>query len=251
MKQIRKIYLRRIEQQHALRFFENVYEWIQLIEDKKIQPVLQIYRNAVTAYGEVMKPTPKSLLATQIAIENECRDTLCKRTYEKTKELLDHPDSHNRKIGKKINDIFTAYEKLLDLPAGEKTHLLDKFITELTEKFSIEDLSSTDFIDIVTELNRSNWSFSELIKAHKNEMDGKFITRKRMEVRKQMETVYMESIDFINAMIVYNGDEEYSEVIDQINLIVEKAMEGDEQGKNFSLPDAVDKQSHLHPKATG
>jgi hypothetical protein len=251
MKQIQKFYLRRIKQQHALRFFEKVYEWMKQIEDEKIQPLLQTYQDAVIAYGEVMKPTPKNLLAKQIAIEKECRDTLCRKTYEKTKELLVHPVSQNRKIGKKINDTIKAYGKLVDLPAGEKTEMLEKLIAELTEKFSPNDLYSVDFIDLIAELNRSNWSFSELIKAHENELNGKFITRKRMEVRKEMEDVYMEVVDFINAMIVYNGDQEYTDVIDQINLVIEKATEADGEEKTFSLPDAADKQSPLHPKATG
>ena len=227
--------MRRINQQYALRFFENVYEWMKQIEDEKILPFLQTYRTALGAYREVMKPTPKSLLATQIAMENECRETLYKRTSEKAKELLEDPVLNNRKIGKKINDIFTAYDNLTDLPAGEKTEMLEKFMTELTEKFSVEELYSVDFISVISELNRSNWSFSELIKAQKNELNGRFITRNRMEVRKEIEVVYTECVEFINAMVVYNGDEEYAEVIDQINLIVGKAVESYEVEKERQL----------------
>jgi hypothetical protein len=226
MKQIKKIYLRRIGQQYAYRFFENAYELMKLIADDKFQRVLPAYQKAVATYAEVMKPSSNSLLTMQIAIESECRDTLCNLISEKTKELLVDPVPRTREIGKKIDSIFAAYARVFgEVPNKEKTELLERFIAELTEKLSVADLNLVDFISTVAELNRSNWSLSELLKMHTYELNGSLLTLQRMEARKEMEKAYMDCITFINAMLVYNGDREFGDIIDQINQLVEQAME--------------------------
>ncbi|MDR2118998.1 MAG: DUF6261 family protein [Tannerellaceae bacterium] len=200
---------------------------MQQIDDGKFQPVLQAYQEALAAYGEAMKPASNNLLTMQIAVEEECRDSLWRTIDEKTKQLMADSVSRHREIGKKIDDILIGYSELNGMPAGEKTALLDKFIAELTKKLSVADLHLTDFISIIAELNRSNWSFTELTKAHESEMNGKFLTQKKMDARKEIENAYMECVTFINAMAVYNGDEAYADIIDQINSLVEKAMETD------------------------
>ncbi|MDR1259506.1 MAG: DUF6261 family protein [Tannerellaceae bacterium] len=224
MKKIMHFYLPGMRELHlSLHFFDNVYECIKMIEDSRFQPVLQLYRTAMAEYRDAAKPSSNNLLTMQIAAEDECRDSLRHFIRERTDELLAHDDDHFRETGGKIDGILASHKVHNGMTADEKTKWIDALTTELWEKIDPVELLLTGMAECLTELNRANWSFSELSKARNDEIEGRILTSAIMTSRKEMNRAYQEAADFINAMALYNGEADYAGVIDRVNLLVREA----------------------------
>jgi hypothetical protein len=223
MKQIMRFYLPVIKDLHlSLHFFDDVYDCIKEIEDPRFQSVLQLYRTAMTSYNEAAKPSSNNLLTMHIATEDECRESLRDVIRERTDELLAHSNDHFREIGQKIDTILSSREFSPGMTADEKTRWIDSLTAELWEKIDPVELLLTGLGECMTELNRANWSFSELSKARNDEIEGRILTSSIMSSRKEMNRAYQETADFINAMAIYNGETEYAGVIDRVNLLVKE-----------------------------
>jgi hypothetical protein len=223
MKQIVHFYLRRMrEPRCSLRFFDSIHGWIKKIDDDRFQPVLKAYGQAVTAYGEAIRPTSSNLLTRRIADEDECRNAVWREMREKTGELLTASTPRNRELGEKIDAILSERGDITLLPADLKTEPLKALLEELYRKIGFDNLCLADVADNLAELNRANWSFTELSKARNDEIEGRFLTPRIMRARNEMEETYQTTISFINAMSIYNGDEDYADIIDQVNQIIEQ-----------------------------
>jgi hypothetical protein len=235
MKQIRTFYLRSMGQSQSLRFFENVYEWIEQIEDSRFQAVLQVYLQLMTAYREAMTPPPDNLLTIRIAVEDECIDSHWYLIREKADELLAQPLGRFPEAGAKIDAVLKACGSPAGLPAAEKTAAVALLCSELEKNVPTEILHLTDMNLHIAGLKRANWSFTEFNKARSEEIDGRFLTYETMAARKEMEKGYLATIAFVNAMAIYHGDSRYASIIDRINQLIDR-MEKTPRGGESTHP---------------
>ncbi|MDR1343822.1 MAG: DUF6261 family protein [Tannerellaceae bacterium] len=224
MKQIAYFYLPGIKGLHlSLNFFSNIYDCIKQIEDPHFQPVLKSYHAAMSIYTKATRPPSNNLLTMQIATEDECRDNFLQAIHEKKDELLAANNEPDRETGQQIDAILNAHGDITAMEANEKTKQIISLSIRLDEEVGSLDLTRTGMADYIAELNRANWSFSELSKARNDEMEGKILTTAIMNARREMDKTYQETVVFINAMLIYNGDNDYADIIDQVNLLVEEA----------------------------
>jgi hypothetical protein len=211
-----------MEQQEALLFFEKVNEWIRGIEDQKFQPALQHYQQAVIVFNAAMEPATHNTLTIQISKEDECRNSAWQKIRKVTSELMSHPDTRYREVGKKIDAILRDCGDPTLVPTLQKTNALNHLNAKLEKNISTEEANRVNLVDLIIELNRANWCYTELTKVRKVELARKYITPSIANARKHVEKAYQYAIRFINAMSIYNGDSEYADIIDNINLLIEQ-----------------------------
>ncbi|MDR1357585.1 MAG: DUF6261 family protein [Tannerellaceae bacterium] len=229
MRQIAYFYLPVITDLHlSLNFFGNVYECIREIDDPNFQPVLQSFQTAMTAYNDAARPPSNNLLTMQIATEDVCRDLALQAIRDRKDELLADEDPNARETGRKIGAVLDeadaeAAKNMTPATPDSKGVWIETLLNELSAKIPHPDRIPTGITDCIAELNRANWSFSELNKARNDEIEGKILTAAIMNTRREMDRTYNETITFINAMLIYNGDERYADIIDRVNIIVEEA----------------------------
>lgn len=218
MKQISNFYVRGMSQQQAFQFFKRIYNLMEKISDAKFQPKLRNFLDAIMTFDVALQSVPNGQLAEKVSYENDNRNNAFELICEQTELLL----AENHELGEKISSILAGYTELPHKTNGEKTELIKNFVTEL-ERIRIDDDSlEINVSDTISLLKRSNWAYNQYLEAQKIELTGKCLTYETLATRKKAEDVYAEVVEFVNAMLVYNGDAEYADIIDQINKVIDQ-----------------------------
>jgi hypothetical protein len=207
-----------MSQQQAFHFFKRTHNLMEKISDAKLQPKLRNFLDAITTFDVALKSVSNGQLAEKISLENNNRNSAFEFIREQTELLL----AENSELGKKISSVLSEFMELPQKTDEEKTELIRSLVGEL-ERIHISDESSEIKIsDSISLLKRSNWAYNQYLKAQKIELTGKCLTYETLATRRRTEDIYAEIVEFINAMLIYNGDEEYIDIIDQINHVIDQ-----------------------------
>ncbi|WP_280743487.1 MULTISPECIES: DUF6261 family protein [unclassified Parabacteroides] len=184
---------------------------MEKIADAKLQPILRNFADAIISYDVALKSIPNNQLVEKMAVENENR----LKAYQAIRT------QENEQLGKKIEDILAVYDDPAHLNDEEKTELLNKIIADLETKLDETDFEEKEFFDSLSLLKCANWAYAQYINLHKIDLTGKCLTYETLKSRKQAENAYYHTVKFINAMLIYNGDSEYADLIDDINHLID------------------------------
>lgn len=228
MKRIEGFYLPGMSQQQAFLFFQKVYNLMEKIHDSKLQPRLRYFSNTIMTFDAAIKSVPNNHLAEKISIENNNRDKAFQAICKEADVLLEE----NNVLGQKLITILSSYSDLSQKTDEEKTGLFNNFITELENQVDEDTIDDeTRLFDHVSLLRRSNWAYKQYLEAYKIELTGKCLTYETLRTRKEAEEAYKKVVEFIDAMLIYNGEAEYADIIDQINNVICKYREAERERK--------------------
>lgn len=193
------------------------------IDDHRFHPQLNAFEYAIEAFEKTLEPSSELQLKEKMREESSYGDEIWKRFNDAIDDLLNHTTSEHKQIGKNIHKIVSSYDDPSSLSGLKKYSLTTEIIGNLEKKVSAGHMNHVDIYDIVAELKRSCWAYKQYLDAYNLELTGKRLTRESLEARKKAETAYYTVIEFLNAMFIYKGDEEYTEIIDKINEIIDLA----------------------------
>lgn len=219
MKRIEDFYLPGMSQQQAFIFFQKVYHLMEKIHDTKLQARLKHFSNTIMTFDIALKSVPNNHLAEKIAIENNSRYNAFKAIYEEADML----SAENNVIGEKIKNILSSYSDVFEKTDEEKTGLFNNLMAELENQFDEDSLDDDiQLFKHISLLRRSNWTYKQYLQAYKIELTGRCLTYETLRTRKEAEEAYKKIAEFIDAMLIYNGDAEHGDIIDQINHVIGK-----------------------------
>ncbi|GEM_PF-3531929 len=223
MKRITNFYSPKLSQQQALQFFRKVYEKMLEFEDERFQVLLQCFQSAYMDFDIALKSISSNLITKNIGVENEKRHKALITLKQQAVELLDSSNSLNRSIGNKLNKILLSYDVSEYMNDKEKTSLFSNLLKEIEEEINLQELYELDIYNEISEIKRANWAYDQFVKAREIEVRGACLTYETLRTRKALENSYNKAVEFINAMVIYFGDMEYSDRINQINQIIDEA----------------------------
>ncbi|MDR0748957.1 MAG: DUF6261 family protein [Tannerellaceae bacterium] len=218
MKKIEGFYLPGMTQQQAYLFFQGVYLLMENIHDAKLQPRLKAFSDAFMTFDTALKSIPDNHLAEKISSENNNRDKAFDAICEEADLLL----AENNTFGQELKNILSSYDDLPLKTDEEKIGVFNNLVAELESQLAEDSIDNVQLLSHVTRLKRSNWAYKQYLEAYKIELTGKYLTYATLRTRKEAEVAYKDVVEFINAMLIYNGDTEYADIIDQINQEIHK-----------------------------
>jgi hypothetical protein len=231
MKRIEGFYLPGMSQQQAFLFFQKIYLLMEKIHDPKLQSRLSTFSDAIMTFDTALKSIPNNHLAEKISIENNNRDKAFEAICEDADILL----TENNDFGQKLKNILFSYDDLPLKTDEEKISLFNNFVAELENQLEEESVDDTHLLEHVTRLRRSNWAYKQYVEAYQIELTGKYLTYATLRTRKEAEETYKDVVEFINAMLIYNGDAEYADIIDHINQEIHKNRKVEQEAKQAIL----------------
>jgi hypothetical protein len=231
MKKIEGFYLPGMTQQQAFLFFQRVYLLMEKIRDTKLQPRLKAFSDAFMTFDTALKSIPDNHLAEKIASENNNRD----KAFEAICEEADVLMIENNTYGQTLKNILSSYDDLPLKTDEEKISVFNNLIAELENQRTEDSVDDIQLQSHVNRLKRSNWAYKQYLEAYKIELTGRYLTYATLRTRKEAEVAYKDVVEFINAMLIYNGDAEYADIIDQINQEIHKNRKVEQEAKQAIL----------------
>jgi hypothetical protein len=220
MRQVENIYLKGVEQRRELTFLENVICGMEHIVDSKFAPVARKLRHSVEVLRASMYDKSNSSLSKLMQEEDRRRD----RLLQEVCEVMQKEAAVNQDVAEAVN---AALGSRL-LPEPDKTLAIDSFLDKLCDMVKMDRLEKSGAYELMAELCRANRSHGDLFRVNEMEMSGRLITRSVAHARELAEHDYMEAVRFINAMLIYNGDDEYANEVDYVNDAIRSLNYGEE-----------------------
>lgn len=147
------------------------------------------------------------------------RDELFRGLSLLTEANLDHPDEAKKQAARRIFSVVERFGNPRRLPYNDETALLNSFIREIENKCG-DDLVQISGVEWVQELKKANADFEKLSDVRYAELSTRPTDTMR-EARLRVEPIYKQLCERINALIIIDGDEAYTDFVRNMNLRIE------------------------------
>jgi hypothetical protein len=172
---------------------------------------LKIYNDADEALELIRKSGNTELLHST----DTKRDHTFRGFVDAVKSFQKHHDPEKQRMALQIQLILNHYGNIARLPNDEETATIYNFLQELRQSCS----NQIDFLRLqewLEDLENDNNEFQTLTTDRNDEQAAK--TKLRMlAVRKEGDAAYRNIIERIEALILLNGDSQYSEFVNKLN----------------------------------
>lgn len=218
MKQIENIDLTKLHTDVVLGFFLQIAEKTSFVTVEAEQIVITAFKNAVTAFNEVMRPDViNSFTATRKAAD-EKTDNLCVGIRKYVDALTYSPNYSASRAAKKAIVIIDKYGNLTRMGYKEQYPNLQSMLNDLKE-IPVEERDDMMLLDWIDALDNACANFLS-ITSQKVAEDSLKQVGIVQDLRDAAEVAYYAMVSRINAGALYLGDTEYAEFIDNVNVIV-------------------------------
>jgi hypothetical protein len=182
----------------------------------------------------------KSTLSDKLIESDFVRDTTLKGLKKVIEGGLKHFKPAVRNAADRLIILFNTDGNITAKAYDKESAAIIKLIADLEGTYAA-DVTTLAISDWVIELKANNNAFDALMIDRYNEQDDK--TRLRMkEVRIELDAIYRKITKRINALIIVNGEANYTDFVNKLNLRIDaysKAMaHHNSKGKN--IPPVVD-----------
>jgi len=120
---------------------------------------------------------------------------------------------------KHLEILFNTYGDLARKPLQEETSAINNLISELNGAYS-EDVARVKIDDWVQKLEEENNRYAELVKEGYEEEAGR-TELKLKEVRTNIDIVFRQIVERLEALMVVEGEEKYKEFVRRLNIQLE------------------------------
>lgn len=206
-------------------YMTNILNRAEADEHVKVDAATQVadLKAALAMEDKYFKTSDKNLKTDLIAAADAERDKLCRNYLKTLKALMNMPDETIANSAKALVQMFIDYELDPDAQLDKQTGILLNMVGDWEGKHA-QDVTNTN-----------TGKFVELIKAANEKVHSLMVERsdeqKEIPVgalksaRKQTDNAYRALIKMVNALIMVNGEENYTDFIKFLNYEIKRYKE--------------------------
>jgi hypothetical protein len=205
--------------------YKYITEAVYLIEkfSAKALNVEKLFNNLKSLFkkeDDALKKVMKSHLTEEILAMDKRRGRLFKGMLACIKMALLHFDDNVVAAAKRLKILFDTYGNVTKKPMNQETSAIINLLQELYGKYA-KDADLVGLTKWMKELEAENNAFDQLMRDRYEEtaLRTDLVLR---ECRQDVDDTYREIVYRINAYITIEGDEEYSEFVHRLNIIIAK-----------------------------
>ena len=177
---------------------------------------LSLYNDA----DEALEVIRKSADTKQIADADTTRDNVFRGFADAVKSAQNHFDSAKREAANRLQIVFDHYGNIARKSYDEETASIYNFIQDMKGS-SAAEITTLGLGDWVTQLDSDNQAFEALMVDRYDETSSK--TSLRMaEVRKETDRCYRDILDRLDALILINGNNDYTPFVKDLDTRVDR-----------------------------
>ncbi len=219
MKQVQNVNLNKLRTDELFGFLEVVVDTTSLEKVQADQPAISAFKNAVTAFDEVLKQNASS---EEVKTRKEA-DAIADDTWRGLQLQADamsrFPEPTTQAIAIKANAIIDKYGVLTNMPYDEEYANMKGLLEELK---AMPDADLTK-IGLKIWVDALDVAYDDYMKAtlSRNQSEGEKVVGIVMQRRGEAEQAYYDMVFRVNCGAGYNGDEPYAEFIDTLNAQID------------------------------
>ncbi len=176
------------------------------------------YLKLLVEEEEVMALASKNANTTLILQADNERDELVYGLGLMINALAHHYLDEMRLAGNRVKVTFDICGDIARLPYDEESAAINTLCNDLTKNHA-SDLATLNLEGWVAEAQTRNNNFVSLVSARLTEEAAKTLVRMK-GLRAEMDNIYQQIVERINAMITINGDEVYIEFVKELNMLI-------------------------------
>ena len=185
-----------------------------------IEPQFDIFLPIYEQEDQALKKIMKSAITAEIQTADQRRDQLFRGMTDANKAALNHFRTEVQQAARRIKILLDTYGNLAQKPLNEQTSGVYNLLQDMREKYA-NDTATAGLNEWMDELQAANEAFGNLMKDRYEEtaMRTDLVLK---EVRAQVDAAYRTITERINALVVVEGEQAYSEFIKYCNTIIAK-----------------------------
>jgi hypothetical protein len=170
-----------------------------------------------------MKKIRKSARTAKMKALDKKRDKTWRGMTNALISALDHYDSAMREAATTLQIVFKTYGSVAQQSLDSETGSIYNFLQDMRGKYAAEaaKVGLTGWMDALEKINNE---FIEL-KAERTDEISELVPFSAGEVRRKIDRVYIDIIERINAGILMEGKENYSEFVTKHNVEIKRYMD--------------------------
>lgn len=185
--------------------------------------IKKLYASFTSLYkceSEALNQVQKSALTEEIAQADDKRDDTYRGLAYMVKSALNHFDSNVQAAAQRLQVVLDSYGNLAVKGYNEETAGIGKLVGELQTKYAT-DAASVSITDWAVQLNADNDAF--VAKMNERYDENASQTQFKMKlVRNDIDEVYRQIIEMLNALILVTGIDAYLDFVNELNQRIEK-----------------------------
>lgn len=181
------------------------------------------YESFVTQYNDedvVLKRINKSAYTAEIHEADKYRDEIWRGMADANKSAMNHYSQEVRLAAGRLKIVFDTYGNVARKPLDEETSAIYNILQDLRGKYA-DDAATVGINGWMDELENANGNLSRLMLGRYDETAGKTDLVMR-HVRQKVDDAYHIIIERLNAAIIIEGGENYSEFVSTLNAVVKR-----------------------------
>ncbi len=176
---------------------------------KKFQPV-------ISQENETLNVVTKSATTNTLAEADEARDDTFKGIRDVVKGYTHHYKNDMKAAAKKVKIVFDTYGNIAVNSYNQETAEISALVSELQSIYK-KELQTIGLTEWVSEFKKENDIFDD-IKNNRYSEEASKIGDNMKEIRSNADALYSAIAERIDAMIVINGEENFKEFVNELNL---------------------------------
>jgi len=193
----------------------NQYTPVSMGIEIQFEEFLKLYIDEIVALNSVRK----SAATDDLDVSDCIRNSTLRGLNDTVKAALNHYKPEIKQAAYHVHKVFKHYNKLTFLSFDEETAAINRLVADLKGVYA-SDAAIVGITDWVTELKKHNDSFDHLKRKHYPEESSKIHIRMK-EIRAALDVMYYSITEFINALILVNGESNYTGFVNEMNQHIE------------------------------
>ena len=220
MKQILSFYMRDLQNDEHHKFHFDIKALIdeQTVSKLKINPLFASYLTALDAEDAAIKVEQGSLITKTITEADDYRDLLERGFYKFIDSQTMSFDPAIRTAAEHILRKLDQYGDLRYLPYNKETDNISNRNAELFTNYAA-DLATAEATERLTKIDEANKEFDSHFGNRANELAARISSNVR-NARIVVDPAYQAIVNQINALVLVEGEANYSEFIDRVNYYI-------------------------------
>lgn len=181
-----------------------------------------LYPNYLRVFGneeEALNVIRKSEVTKELELSDALRDFTFRGLSDTVIGSLNHFNPEVRRVAERVQIVFDHYGNLTIKPYDEETAAINSLLSDLYG--TPEDIATLNISAWVGELHNNNTAFDGLTKTRYTKEAVKTLLRMK-QVRTEMDAAYRGLVKRINALIEVQGQEAFTEFVNELNKRIEK-----------------------------
>ena len=220
--EIKSIELTRLRNDAHFQFHTYAAELIaeEGASELNIAALFNSYKANLAKEDEAFKRIDKSDITDKIHAADKARDSVYKVFASAVKTALKHYKPEIAEAAKRLKIVIGTYGDINRKSYDEQTSAVYNILQEFNGKYRA-DAEIIGIYDMVEELEIRNKAMDALIKKRMNEASKKN-TGNLKTIRMSVDKYYLDIRKRINAAVVIEGEENYSQFISKMNVLVDR-----------------------------